>query len=127
MNEDNVQNLELEPTPAPRETKDRKHPLKVYVTRADREAIKLGAKSTRLTVSEYLRLLGTNYVPKSKLDQEALVSLIKVHADQGRLGGLLKLWLSAKPNQGASPQEIRQVLRQIESCQKSLQALVQKL
>lgn len=52
------------------------------------------AKSCGLSTSAYLRALGLNYQPKSILDLQTVPTLAKVNADQGRLGGLLKMLLT---------------------------------
>lgn len=107
--------------------KERKRPLKVYVSPNDRKMIEKLAKEARLSVSDYLRLLGLGHAPKNTFDQAAILQLVKLHADQGRLGGLLKLWLTSKSNEGASNTEVRQLLYQVEACQKAIQSLVKKL
>lgn len=100
------------------ETRDRKRPIKVYVTPTERKTIEKNAKkSSKESVGAFLRDLGQGVEPKSKFDAEAIEILSKLNADQGRLGGLLKLWLSEKPGQGARVSEVRDVLRQIESYQ----------
>ena len=75
-------------------------------------------------MSAYLRNVGTGYQPGSRFDREALRELVKLHADQGRLGGLLKLWLAEKKGEGTNASEVRSVLRQIESLQMELARLV---
>jgi hypothetical protein len=52
---------------------------------------------------------------------------VKVNADQGRLGGLLKLWLTERPGDGASTRDVRRVLQEIEATQAELRRLVQRL
>jgi len=52
---------------------------------------------------------------------------VRVNADQGRLGGLLKLWLSDRPGDGASTSDVRRLLREIEETQITLRKLVQRL
>jgi hypothetical protein len=107
--------------------RDRERPLKVVVSAAERAEIVARAHAAQLTISAYLRTLGIGYQPKSKLDQQALLSLVRVAGDQGRLGGLLKLWLSDKPGEGASTFEVRRVLRQIEDAQTELRQMVRQL
>lgn len=107
--------------------RDRTKPIKIYVSLAERHALVTRANACSLPVSAYLRALGTGYQPKSTLDADAILKLVKLHADQGRLGGLLKLWLSEKPGQGAAAFDVRQVLRQIEALQGELKALVARL
>ena len=50
-----------------------------------------------------------------------------MNADQGRLGGLLKLWLSGGQTGAASAIEIRRLLLDIESAQKALRGIVDRL
>lgn len=47
-----------------------------------------------MSVSHYLRSRGMGYRLKSILDADAVMELVKVNGDQGRLGGLLKMWLT---------------------------------
>jgi hypothetical protein len=80
--------------------------------------------STGLSFSDYLRTLGVGHSPKSIFDQDAILALVKLHADQGRLGGLLKLWLFEKPGEGNSVSEVKGLLHQIEDLQRELKILV---
>jgi len=41
-----------------------------------------------------LRRLGLGYELQSIVSQDAVIELSKINADLGRLGGLLKLWLT---------------------------------
>jgi hypothetical protein len=112
------------------ETEDaapRSRRLKVSVTEAERDRIHELAAITRLSVSSYLRTLGLGWEPRSTLDHQAVLALAKVNADQGRLGGLLKLWLSERPGQGASTFEVRRLLGEIETAQARLAKLMERL
>lgn len=115
------------PVEKEKKTRDRARPLKVYVSSEERQIIKESAKTTRLSISDYLRTLGLGHTPKNIFDQDAVIAFVKAHADQGRLGGLLKLWLSSKANEGASVGEVRHLLGQIEQLQKALQKIVSGL
>jgi hypothetical protein len=84
------------------------------------------AKALKLSRSEYLRNLGLGYEPKGQFDQDAIRELVKLHADQGRLGGLLKLWLTEKKGEGLSIKNVRSVLQQIETLQMEIAKLVMK-
>ena len=101
--------------------------LKVYVTEAEREQILQLAALTRLSTSAYLRRLGLGYTPLSTLDHQAVLALAKAAADQGRLGGLLKLWLSGRPGAGAPTTDVRRLLHQIEAAQEELRSLMRRL
>ena len=113
--------------PRRREPRDRRRPLRVVVSASERARIAERAAAARLSVSAYLRNLGTGWEPKSTLDHQAILALAKVNADQGRLGGLLKLWLSERPGQGASAVEVRRLLGEIEAAQTGLRKLMERL
>jgi hypothetical protein len=101
--------------------------LKVVVSHAERAAIEERAARSGLSVSAYLRSLGIGHIPKALLDLKAVATLVGVSADQGRLGGLLKLWLSQRPGEGAPTADVRRLLQQIEDTQAQLRSLVQRL
>ena len=109
------------------ESRDRNRPLKVVVSERERAEIETRAAATGLSVSAYLRNLGLGFQPHSTLDQEAILALLKVNADQGRLGGLFKLWLSGQSAPSAETMEIRKLLAAIEECQRKLKALIGRL
>lgn len=98
--------------------------IDVWATEAELIQISQNANALKLSRSEYLRQLGLNYQPKGQFDQEAIRKLVSLHADQGRLGGLLKLWLAERKGEGASVGNVRALLQQIESLQMELARLV---
>jgi hypothetical protein len=108
----------------PTEKRDKARPIKVLVTDSERAAIERGARAVAMPPSTYLRNLGLGHIPKSTLDQQAILALMKVNADQGRLGGLFKLWLSRAENKDALTITIRKLLKEIEDTQKRLRALI---
>jgi hypothetical protein len=69
-------------------------PIVVRVTPDEKSAIESFAKQTGSSTSAYLRLLGLGYMPKSIVDNEKVLELARINGDLGRLGGLLKLWLT---------------------------------
>ena len=109
------------------EGRDRNRPLRVFVSERERAEIETRAAATGLSVSAYLRNLGLGFQPHSTLDQEAVLALLKVNADQGRLGGLFKLWLSGQSAPSAESLEIRQLLAAVEEGQLKLKALIERL
>jgi len=109
------------------ESRDRKRHLKVVVSQRERADIETRAAATGLSVSAYLRNLGLGFQPQSTLDHEAVLALLKVNADQGRLGGLLKLWLSGQSAASTEDLEIRKLLIDLEDCQRKLKAVIGRL
>ncbi len=77
---------------AGRETRDKK--LRVPVLPNEEAEIKSKAQDAGLTVAEYLRNLGLGYRVSSVIDNRQVDSLLKINGDLGRLGGLIKLWLT---------------------------------
>jgi hypothetical protein len=103
-----------------REARSRVLPMKVFVTDAERARIEQRAKAAGLSLSAYLRAAGLNQPIRSILDHDAVRELAKVNGDQGRLGGLLKLWLVERAGQGAPEIEVRRVLDRIGEMQGQL-------
>ena len=68
--------------------------LRVYALPSEEADIKANAANCGMKVAEYLRNLGLNFEPKTILDYQAVLELSKVSADLGRLGGLLKMFLT---------------------------------
>jgi hypothetical protein len=68
--------------------------FRVLVTPAERAAIRANADACGLPVSKFLRALGLGYAPAAKLDAAAVKDLLRVSGDLGRLGGLLKMYLT---------------------------------
>jgi Mobilization protein NikA len=99
------------------ETRDRRCPLRVIVSASERSRIEERARSAGLSVSAYLRTAGLCHPIRSAFDHEAVVELAKVNGDQGRLGGLLKLWLADRPGIGAPETDVRLLLDRIAELQ----------
>jgi hypothetical protein len=110
-----------------REVRDRQLPMKVSVNATERAEIETRAQAAGLSVSSYLRAAGLGHPLRSVLDHDAVMALAKVNADQGRLGGLLKLWLSQRPGDGAPETDVRQLLHGIEDLQGALAKVVARL
>ena len=75
-------------------TRKNSTPIYVWVLPGEKAAIETKARSCGMSTSAYLRNVGIGMPVKSVLDHARIADLSKVNADQGRLGGLLKLWLT---------------------------------
>ena len=102
------------------EVRDRINHLQVVVNGEERRRIQEQASAAGLSVSAYLRTVGLGQVPRSALDHAAVGELVKVAGDQGRLGGLLKLWLVERPGEGVPELEVRRLLDRIGALQDQL-------
>jgi len=102
--------------------------LRVPVLPSEESEIKTNAEKAGLSVAEYLRRLGMGYQIGSVLDQEHIHTIAKINADLGRLGGLLKLWLTNDERLSRfSPSMINALLHRIENTQDALLTVVKKI
>lgn len=69
-------------------------PIKVYCLPDEKTVIERQAKQAGMSVARYLREVGLGYQLNSIVDYEQVRELARINGDLGRLGGLLKLWLS---------------------------------
>ena len=111
----------------PRDVRNRLLPMKAFVTDTERDLIEKRAQEARLSVSAYLRAASLAQPVRSVLDQDAVLQLAKVNGDQGRLGGLLKLWLVDRPGRGLSEAEVRRLLDRIGELQGRLAEVVGRI
>lgn len=72
----------------------RHHHLRVPVFPDEKEEIERQARQAGLSVARYLREVGQGYEIKGITDYEHVRELARINGDLGRLGGLLKLWLT---------------------------------
>jgi hypothetical protein len=81
------------------------------VLREEEEAIKEKVRQAGLSVAAYLRNVGMCYIIQGVIDAELVGQLAQINADQGRLGGLLKLWLTNSEKLGnEDPDHMRRVI-----------------
>lgn len=99
----------------------------IRVTAAERAAIEAGAERVQMSTAAYLRALGLGHDPPSKVDLRAIHELGRLRADLGRLGGLLKLWLTDRAGEGSEASEVSRVLAEIEQHQAEIEAAVVRL
>lgn len=92
--------------------------LRVPVLPEERECIEENARATGLPIAVYLRKVGMGTPVRPLIDRDIIVELSKLNADQGRLGGLLKLWLTDDEKKEGLEINIRNLLRQIEQTQR---------
>lgn len=118
--------------PAKRAPRRDSTPIYVWVTAHEKAGIQEMARTTGNSASAYLRKVGLGYEVRSVLDFHRAQELVKVNADLGRLGGLLKLWLTSdKRLDGYSREELRQLvlalLVKIEGNQDEMRSLLKKV
>ena len=112
---------------APTNRKDYQ-PIKVYCYPDERQTIEQQAHSTGLSKSSYLLRVGMGYPIRSIVDHHQVEEMVKINGDLGRLGGLLKLWLSNEKSVGGiDARTIRDTLKKIDRTQDQMLALMQRV
>ena len=93
-------------------------PIKVYCLPDEKELIEARARQAGISVARYLREVGQGYEIKGVMDYEQVRELARINGDLGRLGGLLKLWLTNDERTAQFGEAtIRAVLSRIEATQ----------
>ncbi|WP_426078820.1 conjugal transfer transcriptional regulator TraJ [Janthinobacterium sp. PSPC3-1] len=110
--------------PAPAATRKARH-LRVPVLPAEEAQIKRLAAAAGLPVAAYLRKVGLGYRLPGILDHRRVEELARINGDLGRLGGLLKLWLTNDERTAAFGEAtIRAVLAKIADTQDEMHAVM---
>jgi len=109
-----------------KERRDKK--LRVPVLPIEEAEIKNKAADAGLTVAEYLRNLGLGYQVPSIVDCRQVDSLLKINGDLGRLGGLIKLWLTNdKRTKLIGKSQLQMTLDSIRNTQSTMLDVIMKL
>lgn len=102
--------------------------LRVPVYPEEEREIKSNAAKAGLTTAVYLRRLALGYEIRGIIDQQKVLELTKINADLGRLGGLLKLWLTNDERLGHfNTKTINVLLDRIKNTQTLMLETVKKL
>jgi hypothetical protein len=110
-------------------TKERREKkLRVPVLPTEEAEIKSKATDAGLPVAEYLRNLGLGYQVPSVVDSRQVDSLLRINGDLGRLGGLIKLWLTNdKRTKLIGKSQLHMTLDSIRNTQSTMLDVIMKL
>ena len=90
--------------------------VKAYLTSEEYAQLKAQADQAGVSESTFIKRVCLGQELRSRADQKAVLELIKVNGDLGRLGGLFKMALSEGSHRNFAF-EFRQLLRKIEQGQ----------
>ena len=103
-------------------------PIKVYCLPEERRQIEANANASGLSLSTYLLNVGVGYQIRGIVDHKQVEELARINGDLGRLGGLLKLWLTDDERTAEfGKATIRAVLSRIEATQDQMIQLMKKV
>lgn len=102
--------------------------LRVPVLLSEEIQIKSNAAAAGLSIAEYLRRISLGYQIQSSVDKDYILQLVKINGDLGRLGGLLKLWLTQDKRVAYFDlQTVKTLLNRIQTTQDIMLEVVKKL
>ena len=103
-------------------------PIKVYCLPEERRQIEANANAAGLSLSTYLLNVGIGYQIRGIVDHKQVEELARINGDLGRLGGLLKLWLTDDERTAQFDKAtIRAVLSRIEATQDQMIELMKSV
>jgi len=106
----------------------KKYQIKAYVTHEDYLVIEEYAEKAGLSLSAFARRVCLGQPAPNRELEQFRRELLKINADLGRLGGLLKLCLSHKDEQARElHRDARRLLWEIEARQREIKTAVAKL
>lgn len=108
-----------------RTTRKSSPPIKVYCLPEEKRVIEENAAAVGKSVSAFLLAVGQGYQVSGVVDYEQVRELARINGDLGRLGGLLKLWLTNDERAARfGDATIRAVLSKIESTQDEMASVM---
>ena len=110
------------------ENRRRQHLIPVRVSAAERDAIRANAEAHSLAPSSYMRQRALGHRPKITVDQQAIHELARLRGDLGRLGGLLRMWLSDTDRTGFGQHlNVPEILTRIVALQDEIEGSIRRL
>lgn len=102
--------------------------LRVPVTLSEKQEIIEKAGTAGLSLARYMRMVSLGYTVPSVIDNQKIEQLLKINGDMGRVGGLLKMWLTNDVRlKITSKAEIEDTLYAIRSTQNSMLTAILEL
>jgi hypothetical protein len=86
--------MEHSEQPEKKVTRKNTAPIKVYCLPEEKAAIESNAAAAGKSTSSFLLAIGQGYEVSGVVDAEQVRDMARINGDLGRLGGLLKLWLT---------------------------------
>ncbi|TCS59952.1 plasmid mobilization protein [Varunaivibrio sulfuroxidans] len=97
-------------------------PVTVWLRPEEKSEVVALARQARLSISDLVRRLATGRALPDVHRHEAVIALVKVNADQARLGNLLRMALSDadfKPPDGVTLERLFDTIRETQSILKT--------
>ena len=110
------------------ENRRRQYLIPVRVSADERAAIRDSAQAHSLAPSALMRDLALRHRPKITIDQQAIHELARLRGDLGRLGGLLRMWLSDTDRTGFGQHlDVPEILERTVALQDRIEGTLRRL
>ena len=102
--------------------------LRVPVTLIEKQEIIDKAQAAGLSMARYMRMVSLGYTVPSVIDNRQIEQLLRINGDMGRIGGLLKVWLTNDVwLKSTSESDIEDTLYSIRSTQNAMLTAILEL
>lgn len=102
--------------------------ISIRMTDEEKAKVDRLAEQAALSRSKYIRLTSLGIVPRSKYDLVVLNELTHLHADIGRVGGLLKMWLTHHEDIALHHKlDVQELVTEIRKLKREIKDAVEKL
>jgi hypothetical protein len=109
-------------------TRKNSSPIKVYCLPEERALVQQLAAASGKAVSSYMLSVGLGYRVQGILDHRRVEELARINGDLGRLGGLLKMWLTNDARtETFGDATIRALLSKIEDTQDTMHSVLREV
>ena len=106
----------------------RNHSIHLRLDTLELERITEHAEETGLTLPGYLRAAGLKRRLRSTIDKAHIAEVVRLKADLGRVGGLLKLWIFQEgASRPESPEDVAELARQVEDLVTEIADVINRL
>lgn len=111
--------------PAPKPTRKLKPKIQVWCSPDEKLAIEKKAADAGLSASSYVRNAALGHSIKSVQVHEDVLKMMQLRGDLGRVGGLLKLWLTDDPKvKGFDRRHIAELYNKMEATRADISDLI---
>ncbi len=108
----------------------RSESIHIRVTPEEKEALQMKANLYGVgSLSDYLRSVGLAHTLRSKFDADVVKKLVKIGADFGRVGGLIKLFIAQREHRYSADdfQTMDRFIKELDMTRGDIAAAIKKV
>lgn len=109
------------------EVRKKTEQVKIRLNQEELDFINETARSLQMTTPQYIRKVGLNYRPESKIDPRVVDELSIKHKELVDMGSILKLWLTTDDPEVSKEIDIESLVRDLGTHMQSIREVLTKL